>query len=54
VFARVYLVLYPRLRAACESAAWPAAAQALNGIRRLVALNLVLGILTVVAALWAR
>jgi uncharacterized membrane protein len=54
VFARVYLVLYPRLRAACESAAWPAAAQTLNGIRRLVALNLVLGILTVVAALWAR
>ena len=54
VFAYVYLVLYPRLRANCAASAWPAAAQVLNGIRRLVALNLVLGVCTVVAALSAR
>lgn len=54
VFAYVYAVLYPKLRAACANAAWPLAAQALNGIRRLVALNLVLGVLTVVAAISAR
>ncbi len=54
VFAYVHAVLYPKLRSACAEAAWPRAAQALNGIRRLVALNLVLGILTVVAAISAR
>ena len=54
VFAYVYGVLYPRLRTACAASAWPAAAQALNGIRRLVALNLVLGVCTVVAAISAR
>jgi len=54
VFAYVYAVLYPKLRAACAAAAWPLAAQALNGIRRLVALNLVLGIVTVMAAISAR
>lgn len=54
VFAWVYLVLYPKLRAACAAAAWPLAAQALNGIRRLVGLNLVLGLLTVLAAVSAR
>ena len=54
VFAYVYLVLYPRLRTLCAASAWPAAAQVLNGIRRLVALNLVLGVCTVVAAISAR
>ena len=54
VFAYVHAVLYPRLRSACAEAAWPRAAPALNGIRRLVALNLVLGILTVAAAITAR
>jgi uncharacterized membrane protein len=54
VFVYVTAVLYPGLRKACETAAWPAAAQALNGIRRLVALNLILGICTVIAALSAR
>lgn len=54
LFAYVYAVLYPKLRAACAAAAWPIAAQALNGIRRLVAVNLVLGIATVIAAISAR
>jgi uncharacterized membrane protein len=54
VFAYVYLVLYPRLRERCAVSAWPEAATALNSIRRLVALNLVLGICAVAAAMSAR
>jgi uncharacterized membrane protein len=54
VFAYIYAVLYPKLRAACAAAAWTLAAQALDGIRRLVALNLLLGIVTVLAAVSAR
>lgn len=54
VFAYVYLALFPKLRDRCAAADWPAAAQALNGIRRLVALNLVLGVCTLVAAVSAR
>jgi uncharacterized membrane protein len=54
VFAYVYAALYPKLRAACAAAAWPAAAQVLDRIRRLVALNLVLAVCTVLAAVSAR
>jgi uncharacterized membrane protein len=54
VFAYVYLALFPRLRTHCRAAAWPAAAAVLNLIRRLVALNLVLGVVTVAAAVAAR
>jgi len=54
VFAHVYLGLYPALRAACAASDWPAAGAALDGIRRLVALNLVLGLCAVLAAVSAR
>jgi uncharacterized membrane protein len=54
VFTYIYLVLFPRLRKSCAASAWPAAAQSLNSIRRLVALNLVLGLCVVVAAVSAR
>jgi uncharacterized membrane protein len=54
VFAYVYLVLFPRLRESCAASAWPQAAESLNSIRRLVALNLVLGLCVVVAAVSAR
>jgi uncharacterized membrane protein len=54
LFSYVYFVLHPRLRAHCSSSAWPAAAQALNAIRRLVAVNLALGLCIVVAAVSAR
>jgi uncharacterized membrane protein len=54
IFGYVYLVLYPRLREHCAAAAWPAAATALNGIRQLVAVNLALGAVTILAALAAR
>jgi uncharacterized membrane protein len=54
VFGYVYLVLYPRLCRHCAASAWPAAAAALNGIRQMVALNLVLGACTILAAVAAR
>jgi uncharacterized membrane protein len=54
IFGYVYGRLYPRLRDRCRAADWPAAAQALNRIRQLVAVNLVLGLCTVVAAISAR
>jgi uncharacterized membrane protein len=54
IFVYIYSVLYPRLRDHCAQSAWPAAAAALDSIRRLVALNLVLAACTVVAAVSAR
>ena len=54
IFGYVYGVLYPRLRDRCHAADWAAAAQALNRIRQLVAVNLLIGVCTVVAAISAR
>jgi uncharacterized membrane protein len=54
VFAYIYVGLYPKLRQHTRAQAWSAAAAALNSIRRLVGLNLVLGVCVVVAAVSAR
>lgn len=54
VFAYVRLALYPRLRARCAAAQWPDAADALGRIRRLVTLNLALGVCVIAAAVSAR
>jgi uncharacterized membrane protein len=54
VFVLVRLRFYPRLRERCAAADWPAAAAALNAIRKLVLLNLALGLCTVIAAVSAR
>jgi len=54
VYAYIHLVLLPRLRAHCAASTWPAAAEVLNAIRKLVALNLALGVIVVVAAVSAR
>lgn len=54
VYAVIHLRLLPRLRARCASSTWPEAAQVLNTIRQLVALNLLLGVVAVVAAVSAR
>jgi uncharacterized membrane protein len=54
VFVYIWVALYPRLREHCAATAWPMAGQALNSIRRLVILNLALGLCTVVAAVSAR
>jgi uncharacterized membrane protein len=54
VYAYIHLGLLPRLRAHCAASTWPAAAQVLNAIRQLVALNLTLGVFAVVAAILGR
>jgi uncharacterized membrane protein len=54
VFVVIYARLYPRMRRHVEASAWPAAAQVLARIRQLVATNLVLGLLTIAAAVAAR
>jgi uncharacterized membrane protein len=54
VFSIVYFVFYPRLVALCASSSWPAAANVLNNIRRLVAFNLLLALCTIVTAMSAR
>jgi uncharacterized membrane protein len=54
LFVYVYAILFPKLRAHCAAAAWPAAGQTLNKIRQLVAVNLLLGVCTVLAAVSAR
>lgn len=54
IFGVIYLRLYPRLVAAVAAADWPRAGAALNGIRQLVLVNLVLGTGVVVSAVLAR
>lgn len=54
VFAYIRAALFPALRTHCAASAWPAAGQVIDRIRRLVGVNLVLGIGTVVAAVAAR
>jgi uncharacterized membrane protein len=54
VYAYIHTRLLPKLRAGCSASDWPAAAQVLNRIRGLVALNLALGTATVAAAVAAR
>ena len=54
VFVYVYALLYPRLRCHCEAGEGPAAAAALNKIRQMVGINLLLSLCTVAAAMAAR
>ena len=54
VFGFVRWTLFPRLRAGCDAGDWPAAARVLDRVRQFVALNLVLGVVTVAAAVSAR
>jgi uncharacterized membrane protein len=54
VFVVVFAVHAPRLQRHVAAAEWPAAAAALEAVRRLVALNLVLSVATVAAAVAAR
>ena len=54
VFAYLYAVRYPRLVVLVGQSRWPEAAAVLDGIRRLVAVNLVLSLLVVAAAVSAR
>lgn len=50
IFAHVYFAPYTRLKHAVSTADWPAGGAALGQIRRLVGINLLLGVLTVTLA----
>lgn len=53
-FARIRFGLYRKLSDAITATAWPAAAAALNGIRQLVFVNLLLGVAVFVVAVVGR
>lgn len=54
VFAVIWLRRHPAMRAALAAGDLPGAAAALDGIRRLVVLNLALGVLTIAVATVGR
>lgn len=54
IFAYIYFLPYPRLRAGVSMKDWQVAAAALNRIRNLVAINLMLGFLTIAVATLGR
>jgi uncharacterized membrane protein len=54
IFGHLYFVPWPRFRAAVDKAAWPDAAKHLNQIRIIVAINLTLGIITVLIGATGR
>jgi len=54
VFAYIRVALFPRFLHCVAESAWPQAAAALLSIRRLVALNLALGVCSLVAAASTR
>jgi uncharacterized membrane protein len=50
LFLRVQILQLPALRSAVGEADWPSGATVLAGIRRLVGINLILGLLVVAIA----
>ena len=54
IFVHVYFAPWQRFRRAVSTADWPAAAKAIEQIRQLVGINLILGVLTVVVGAGAR
>lgn len=54
IYGHVRFACYPRLRTAVAAKDWPAAAVPLATIRRLIGMNLVLGLLTIALATLGR
>ena len=54
IFAHVFFAPYRRLTRAVQAKDWPAGGAALGQIRKLVGLNLILGLLTVAVAILGR
>lgn len=54
LFGHLYFVPWRRLQAAVDQAAWPEAGKHLGQIRQIVAINLALGVLTVLAGSTGR
>lgn len=46
-FGHIRFALYPRLRLAVQAQKWPDGAKAIGGIRKMVTVNLVLGVVTI-------
>ncbi len=51
IFMIIYGIRYPSLKQAVAAADWPAGGAAMNGIRQLVVVNLLLSVLTIAVAL---
>jgi uncharacterized membrane protein len=54
IFVHVYFAPWQRFQRAVSKADWPAAAKAIEQIRLLVGINLILGLLTVIVGASAR
>jgi uncharacterized membrane protein len=54
IFGHVRFAVFPRIRRAVQAQRWPDGARAVDTMRRLVLINLVLGIATIVAAVLSR
>lgn len=50
LFAHLYFAMFPRLRRGVAASDWPKAGAALNQIRKVVGINLLLGLLTIAIA----
>jgi uncharacterized membrane protein len=54
IFGHVYFAPYRRLRQAVDGEDWPAGGKALAQIRKMVGLNLILGLITLAVATVGR
>ena len=54
IFGHVRFAVFPRIRRAVQAQRWPDGARAVDTMRRLVLVNLVLGIATIIAAVLSR
>lgn len=54
IFGHIRFASFPRLRRAVQAQKWPDGARAIAGIRRMVTINLVLGVITIALGLLAR
>ncbi|MBP0591645.1 CopD family protein [Paraburkholderia sp. LEh10] len=54
IFGHIRFALFPRVRRAVQAQKWPDGARAVGAVRRLVVVNLVLGIVTIGVAVLSR
>ncbi|MGF6698332.1 putative membrane protein [Paraburkholderia sp. MM5496-R1] len=54
IFGHIRFAVYPRIRRAVQAQKWPDGAQAVGTVRRLVLINLVLGVVTIGFAALSR
>lgn len=54
IFGHVRFAVFPRIRRAVQAQRWPDGARAVDTMRRLVLVNLALGLVTIIAAVLSR